>query len=479
MNKEKKIVKSREEILIDKFNLVADKARKHLKARNFIKKDEEIEIKDVIRYREQVELTKKDYEVKETKGFYLYVVKWEYTNPEMQEENSLTELEFLVEENEKGEIVNIPTIEDLVEEYEKESFEKIGVVKENAEENEKLPKKEQNEGLKKDSLEELEKEDSKEKKVDTKDAKTESKKRKPSYIIETINPDVAKMDYWQNIRQAFGLPSQVATLAFAYPVSSEDKVDYANITIYMLDKDGNIIDSLDVDNYFEFDSSTGNNPMQDNVQRNEEDENKGKAQLDKHYTMIRLESKKANNTYISLEQKNGFGDYNDINAGRKVIAGTQNVEKQLETDRVRVWDSERELLMKSNAGMFHINDMYEEAEIHEEHEEYVDLQNADGYMDTKVPCDKHIYTIIECMTRLKEKDYIREHFSDKEIVNKLIETIDKNPDITPNELISKVEEDIVEGSEMVNSEVDEPSKQISDDEEYGPWSKSMGSMRPR
>ena len=35
------------------------------------------------------------------------------------------------------------------------------------------------------------------------------------------------------------------------------------------------------------------------------------------------------------------------------------------------------------------------------------------------------------------------------------------------------------GVKMVNSEVDEPSKQISDDEEYGPWSKSMGSMRPR
>ena len=471
MNKEN--VKSREEILRNNFNLVAKAAKEHLKERSFIKKDEEIEIKDVIRYREQVELTKKDSEEKETKGFYLYVVKWEYTNPEMQEENSLTELEFLVEENEKGEIVNIPTIEDLMEEY--EDLGKIGEVKQNAEENEKLPEEEQDDDLKKDSLEELKKEkekeeDTKEKKDDTDKTKSESKKRKPSYIIETINPDKAKMDYWQTVKQAFGLPSQVATLAFAYPVSSEDKVDHANITVYMLDKDGNIIDGLDVDNYFEFDSSTGNNPMQDNVKRHEEDENKGKTQVDEQYTMIRLKAKNGNNSYLSLEQKNGFGDENDINGGRKAVAGTQNVEKQLETDHVRIWDSERELLMRSNAGMFHINDMLEETEKIEEHgeEEYVNLQNADGYSHTKVPCGKHIYVIIECLIKLKENDYIRDNYSDKEIENKLIDTIDKNPDITQDELISKLEGDIMGDDETEITSNNEET--IKEDDEYGPWS---------
>jgi len=189
--------------------------------------------------------------------------------------------------------------------------------------------------------------------------KKEYKKRKPSHVISRINPDKAKMDYWKTVKQACGLPKEVETLAFSYPVSSEDKVDYANITVYMLDKDGYIIDNLDIDDYFEFDSSTGNNPMQDDVVRHEEDENKERAQIEDNRTMIRLKAKnsKDKNTYISLEQKNTIGDYNDINAGRKTVAGTQNVEKQLETDHLIVWDSEREKLVKSNAGIYNMNEM--------------------------------------------------------------------------------------------------------------------------
>lgn len=252
------------------------------------------------------------------------------------------------------------------------------------------------------SLRELEEEKSKEKEETNRDDKkkkenkeeSQSKKRKPSYVIERINPDKAKMDYWKTVKQACGLPKEVDTLAFSYPVSSEDKVDYANITVYMLDKDGYIIDDLDIDDYFEFDSSTGNNPMQDDVVRHEEDENEGKAQIEDNRTMIRLYAKNSEdkNTYISLEQKNDFGDYNDINAGRKTVAGTQNVEKQLETDHVRVWDSEEEKLMKSNAGMFNMNEIFDEAEKHKQHgdEEYIHTQNADGKEETMEICNNSI-----------------------------------------------------------------------------------------
>lgn len=252
------------------------------------------------------------------------------------------------------------------------------------------------------SLRELEEEKNKEKEETNKDGKkkkedkeeSQSKKRKPSYVIERINPDKAKMDYWQTVKQACGLPEEVDTLAFSYPISSEDKVDYANITVYMLDKDGYIIDDLDVDDYFEFDSSTGNNPIQDDVVRHEEDENEGKAQTEDNRTMIRLYAKNSGdkNTYISLEQKNDFGDYNDINAGRKTVAGTQNVEKQLETDHVRVWDSEEEKLMKSNAGMFNMNEIFDEAGKHKQHgdEEYIHTQNADGKEETMAICNNSI-----------------------------------------------------------------------------------------
>lgn len=254
------------------------------------------------------------------------------------------------------------------------------------------------------SLRELEEEKSKEQEDITKEEDTkkkdnkeenQNKKRKPSHVIERVNPDKAKMDYWQTVKQACGLPEKVDTLAFSYPVSTEDKVDYANITVYMLDKDGYIIDDLDIDDYFEFDSSTGNNPIQDDVVRHEEeDSNPGKVQIEDNRTMIRLYAKNSDdkNTYISLEQKNSFGDYNDINAGRKTVAGTQNVEKQLETDRVRVWDSEEEKLMKSNAGMFNMNEIFEEAEVHKEHgdEDYIHAQNADGDNETIKICDTSI-----------------------------------------------------------------------------------------
>lgn len=227
---------------------------------------------------------------------------------------------------------------------------------------------------------------------DKKQGIDKTEKRKPSYVIERINPDKAKMDYWQTLKKAFGLPKEVDTLAFSYPVSSEDKVNYANITVYMLDKDGYIIDDLDVDDYFEFDTSTGNNPMKDDTIRHEKDENKGRTQIDDNNTMIRLMAKKANdkNSYISLEQKNGSIDYNDINAGKKVVGGTQNVEHQLETDRVRVRDSEVEQLVKSNAGRYNMNNMFDEAAKHKNHgdKEYIKTENADGDKTTIEICDE-------------------------------------------------------------------------------------------
>lgn len=219
-------------------------------------------------------------------------------------------------------------------------------------------------------------------------------KRKPSHVIEVIEPDKAKMDYWKNVKQAFGLPDKVHTVAFAYPTSKEDKVDYANITVYMLDKDGYIIDDLKVDDYFEFDSSTGNNPINDDTVRFEEDENKGKAQLEENNTMIRLKAKNSQdqNTYISLEQKNHVGDNHDINAGRKIVGGTQNVEKQLETNKLRVWDSDRERLVNGRAGIYNMNHIYEEADKHKDHgdEEYIKKENADGKDYTVEMCESPI-----------------------------------------------------------------------------------------
>lgn len=352
---------------------------------------ENYDIKDVFCYRKEIELVNK--KTKQPEKLKLYAVQTENLIPE-EGKDPRFELECLEDEN-----GNLFTIEELMRKYEEKSFGNIGKVVQDTEHNEELPEEEQDEELRKDTLEELKEEKEQEESKDEKDNegetnKEEPKKRKPKHVIEKVNPDKAKMDYWQTVKQAFGLPPQVATLAFAYPVSSEDKVDYANITIYMLDKDGNIIDDLNVDDYFEFDSSTGNNPIQDEVVRHEEDENRGTAQIEENRTMIRLKAKKSNdkNTYISLEQQDDFGDHNDINAGRKILAGTQNVEKQLETDRIIDIDSERELLMKSNAGLDNMNDIFGEGRRHQEHEneEYIHTENADGESQTIEICSSDI-----------------------------------------------------------------------------------------
>lgn len=354
---------------------------------------DDYKVKNVFCYRKEIKLVNK--QTKQMEKFKLYAVQTEKINAE-EGQDSRFELECL--EDETG---NLYTIEALREKYEEKSFKDIGRVARHTQENEEKPEEEQDEELKKDTLEELKEEREKEteKEQETEQSKDknktvnkdEQKKRKPSRVIERVNPDRAKMDYWQTIKQACGLPENVHTLAFSYPVSSEDKVDYANITVYMLDKDGYIIDDLDIDDYFAFDSATGNNPMQDNVVRHEEERNKGDVQLAENRTMIRLYAKKSRdkNTYISLEQKNNFGDYNDINVGRKTVAGNENVEKQLETDRVRVWDSEEEKLLKSNAGMYNINDIFDEAEKHKEHgdQEYIKTKNADGINTTQEVCE--------------------------------------------------------------------------------------------
>ena len=449
MNKEKKIENPIEETLINNSKNVEKAAKEYLANRNFIKEKNEIDIKVVNRYREPIELIKKDSEGKDKDRFYLYVVQWEYTNPEMQEENSLIELGFLVEENEKGEIVNINTLEDLIGIYELEKVqESITYVKENNIKNENKPEEQQDEDFKKDNLKELEKqkEEKEERETDEKKEKAEnepeSKKRKPQRVLETFNPDES-MDYWQTLRKAFGLPPQVATLAFAYPVSSEDKVDYANITIYMLDKDGYIINDLKVDDYFKFDSSTGNNPINDKTKRLEKDENRGQTQLTENNTMVRLEAVHPNaqhNTYISIEQINGIGDYRDINVGRQTLHTTDYVEKQVVTDRVRRdYDSEAEKLMKSNGGQYKLKDIYKEAEQYKPHgKEYIDVLDADGEIET-----------FNCIEEQDWKElatkwgYYKNGRPDEEKARRVYEEYKyNNPHLSDDELVQEVSDDL-------------------------------------
>lgn len=431
------MVEEKEELL-EKLRRVKQTAEKYLADNNF---DNYI-VKNVVRYNKEIELTQKKSKNNTTHKFHLYVAELENTNPKLDREDILTELEFLEDEN-----GNLYTISDLIQKY--EGFENIKDVVDKTKENEEKPEEEQEEELKKDTLEELEEEREKEQEEEqSKDKnksikKDEKKKRKPSYVIERINPDKAKMDYWQTIKQACGLPEEVDTLAFSYPVSSEDKVDYANITIYMLDKDGYIIDDLKIDDYFEFDTSTGNNPMQDETVRLEEDENNGKVQTEENRTMIRLKAKKApdSNSYISLEQKNTLGDNNDINGGSKVKGSINNIEKQLETDHVRVWESESEKTIRANAGEYKGREIYEEIQRHKEHnkeEQYVNDLDADGIKET-----------FECVgeqdwRKLATKwGYYKDGRPDEEKAKSIYEEYKyNNPHLSDVELVQEISDDL-------------------------------------
>ena len=121
------MVEEKEELL-EKLRRVKQTAEKYLAEKNF---DDYI-VKNVIRYNKEIGLTKRDSEEKETKGFYLYVAELENTNPELDGEDILTELEFLEDEN-----GNLYSISDLIQEY--EGFESIKDVVEKTKENEEKP----------------------------------------------------------------------------------------------------------------------------------------------------------------------------------------------------------------------------------------------------------------------------------------------------------------------------------------------------
>ena len=364
---------------LEKLREIKENAQADLKEKHGY---EDCIVKNVIHYNKKVELVNKKTKKKEQFDLCTIIVE----DPKTKEEIILYYL--------NGKEVDYTAI---IIEY--ESPEPIKDLINNTKENESKQDKEKDPELVTDNLNELEQKEKEESKIEEQDKIKEKEKsqveqkekRKPNHVIESIEPDKAKLDYWKNIKQAFDLPERVHTIAFSYPTSKDDKIDYANITVHMLDKDGYIIDDIKVDDYFEFDSSTGNNPINDNTVRFEEDENRDKAQINGNNTMVRLKAKNSqdNNTYISLEQKNNIGDNNDINAGRKVVAGTQNVEKQLETNKLRVWDSERERLVSGRAGIYNINDIYEEADEHKEHgdEEYIKNENADGNENTIEICE--------------------------------------------------------------------------------------------
>ena len=379
------MIKEKEKML-EKLRNVKQTAESYLAENNF----ENYVVKNVVRYNKEVELTKKDSENKDVKKFHLYVVELENTDPEIEENNILTELEYL--EDEDG---NLYTISDLIKEY--EGFENIKDVVDKTKENEEKPKEEQDEEFKKDSLEELEEEKSKEEKEEKAKDKKEDKDKgknivgnKPKGVIQSIDPHKTYVNSIETVSRAFNISSDVDEMAIADTQEGDENALSDDKTIYMLDKDGKIIEESNgkkINELFEYDDATGKNPMYDDNTKIELD---GYAKKNKGQTIARFKSKYDPDLDFSVERKK-VGQYNRVYAEQKTRDGNDAVGIELETDNSEIQtDLEEAKINGYSSGDYKKEYIDSEADMHEEHgddEEKIAIENVDGDELTKVACE--------------------------------------------------------------------------------------------
>lgn len=405
---------------------------------------EEYDVKTVKHFNKDIELVNR--KTKKLEKFDLTIV--ELQNPDKSDE--IRVLYYL-----NGEEVNYT---DLLMEY--ETDEPIRDVINDLKENKEKPEKE----LEMQDLEELEKE---KKEKDNKDKSEKNKKeeqRKPKYIIQTIDTD-AYADNVETIHRAFRLPSNVKKLAFAYPNKEDRSQLGSGATIYMLDEHDNIVG--DAKDYFRVDDATGKNPMHDDNTELELDKT-GERHTGK--TKIRFQSKQRPDQHLSLKTPE-VGQYPEVYADREKETQNTYIGNQVETRNVEIQTSlEMQTINSTYKGVFHPDDIDKEVDEHEEHGDDIDNtsnKNLDGIEHTKEPCEKNIYLLYECVAELKENDeYIRENFSDENIIKTLIYNIDKNPNITREELMKETT-DMFYNSKIYQENKDEyPSNYKEKSDEY-------------
>lgn len=448
--KKEKNVDVREQ-LIENFNQVGNNAKSYLINNKFVPKEEDINIKNVIRYNKKIELTKKDSDGREKDEFTLYVVELEYANPEMESENSLKEIEFLVEEDENGKIQKINSISDLIQEY--EGFENIKDVVDKTKENEEKPKEEQDEEYKKDSLEELEAEQEKEECAETleededkikkiaeiKNEKDDKKLAQMNHLQE-IDADT-RVNYYKDMEKALGLKG-VQKFVIVY---SEDAVELSDTKernssrysmIAVMD-DGS---KMNLDDKLEEVRSEGTNSDEGRIQTDADEKTGISNNL---ASMYRIKGSSSNETF-SFEQ----GQYGEIKAyyGNMTKAdGTTFVGTQLETSSVWPTSTKVKEQASDRAGKYYADEKKDETEKHLEHgDEEVSIENSDGREETKELCENQIdMTLIEkYVEEILENESINETYTEREVREYLLETIEKNPNKEPEEIKETVEYDL-------------------------------------
>ncbi len=372
------------EELLEKLREMRDKAQEDLKQRAGY---ENYEVKNVIRYNKKVELVNK--ETGETEVFELCVVIAE--DPKTGE---VIELYYL-----NGEEADFS---DLLRKY--ESALPIKDVIDATKENEEKPEEEKDPELSKEELEELEAEKAEEEQELQKNE--EDKKRieqessiederidgqKLKYAIQTVDVDKAYIDNRTTVRRGFNIPADVQEIAVAKPMQADENVLSEDMTMYMLDKNGRIIEETEegktITDLFETDDATGKRPTNDENTKLELD---GTAERNKSHTMRRFTSKENPNLHLSVE-RGKIDEYSQLYAGRKTMDGNDAVEVQLETRNVPIQTSrEMQKIASGYKGIYNIEDIDHEVDEHEAHGDDMDeiqIENADGKENTAQICD--------------------------------------------------------------------------------------------
>ena len=376
------MIKQKEEML-EKLRNIQKKAQININAKEGY---ENYVVKNVIHYTKKVELINK--ESGQTESLDLCLV--EAVNPDT---NDVLEIYYL-----NGTEADFT---EILRKY--ESPTPIKDVVDKTKENEAKHEEEQNEEYGKYELEKLEKEkeledrkenQEKNKQEEHQQQQTIEKKTltgtKLKYAIQSIDVDNAYIDDWTTVRKGFNLPAGVKEIAIAKPMQEDENVLSSDMTMYMLDSSGCIVEEVKgktIEDYFEIDNATGKNPISD---ENTKLELGGYAERNEGHTMRRFKSKENPNLYLSAEQKE-IGGYAEVYAGRKTMDGNHPVEVQLETRNVGIQTS---LAMQKVAagykGIYNIEDIDKEVDEHEAHgddESKIAIENADGNENTAQTCN--------------------------------------------------------------------------------------------
>lgn len=282
-----------------------------------------------------------------------------------------------------------------------------------------------------------------------------TKLQKPQNVLQVIDVDRVYVNNRETFRKAYNIPHGVQKLAFRPTIKEDKKPLSPNITIDMLDKQGNIVEKVKegdkektVNDFFEMDSATGRNPVNDD---NTKFELTGHVERNKSQTMARFSSKNKPGLYVSIEQRE-TGGYNEIYAGEKTSDGNDPVETQLETDNIPIQtDLDMQTITSAYKGQYNKYNIDREAdrteEIEKRHGHYDDkkipAKNTDGNEDTHESCDLDFIPGTDITWQeFANKCGYRGEGSIEKAQKKFIEYQNDNTQVNNKDLIEMIEDDL-------------------------------------